>query len=128
MAWAIFTTPEDKAEMESAFLQAGLTGGEWNRIRDYVEAFFAGWNANAPLPPEHPCFASDGETMRTVVIAHGTKAGWLAEMTRLINRPQRDRIVLTPYRDLMAATPWYAVDPWPPAVPLSQFFAGMQCV
>lgn len=125
MAWAIFTTPEDHAEMVSAFTQAGLTGGEWNRIKNYAEAYLAGWEANVPLPAEHPCFATDGATMRTVVINHRTKAEWLTEMTRLINRPQRDRIILTPYRDLMANTPWYAVPEWPAP---AGFFAGMECV
>lgn len=126
MTWAIFTTPEDKAEMESAFMQAGLSQGEWNRIRDYVAAFFAGWEANVPLPPEHPCAATDNPAspMRTVVITHRTKAEWLAEMNRLIARPQRDRLILTSYRDLMTETPWYAVDPWPAP---AGFFDGMTC-
>lgn len=127
MAWAIFITPEDHAEMVSAFGQAGLTGGEWNRIKDYANAYLAGWSANIPVPPEHPCFSTDGATMRTVVINVGTKAQFLQELTRLISRPQRDRIILTAYRDLMTATPWYAVDPWLPAVPLSEFFAGVTC-
>jgi hypothetical protein len=124
MAWAIFTTPEDKAEMESAFIQAGLTGGEWNRIRPYAEAFVLGWNANVPVPPEHPCWIHDAATMRTVVMNHGTKDGWLTELTRLINRPQRDRIILTSYRDLMTLTGWYAVPEWPAP---AGYFDGMIC-
>ena len=145
MAWAIFPTPEDWERITSGFAQTGLTGGEWNRIRDYAEAGVAGWNANVPVPPEHPCYVSDGpngtwlnsETgqmepiggryMRLVVMNHGTKAGWLAEMDRLLARSQRDREVLRFFRDYIAFVPWYAVDPWPPAVPLSQFFAGMTC-
>lgn len=127
MTWAIFTTPEDMAEMASAFVQAGLSQGEWNRIRDYAQSFMTGWNANIPLPPEHPCVASDNpdSPMRMVVMTHGTKAGWLAELTRLINRPQRDRIILTPYRDLMTVTSWYAVDPWPAP---AGFFDGVECL
>lgn len=124
MAWAIFTTPEDHAEMISAFTQAGLTGGEWNRIKDYAEAYFAGWEANVPVPEEHPCHETDAATMRTVVIDHGTKAEFLSELQRLINRPQRDRIILAPYHRLMTLTDWYAVDPWPAA---SGFFDGMTC-
>jgi len=127
MTWAIFTTPEDAAEIESAFTQAGLTQGEWNRIRDYVAAWQTGKAANTPLPAEHPCFATDGATMRTIVISHGTKADWLSEVQRLLNRPQKDRNVLRPYFELISETTWYAVDPWPPAVPLSQFFSGMTC-
>lgn len=124
MTWAIFTTPEDHAEMISAFTQAGLTGGEWNRIKDYAEAYFAGWEANVLAPAEHPCTPHDPTTLRMVVMNHGTKAAFLSELTRLINRPQRDRIVLTGYRDLMTVTPWYAVDPYPPA---PGFFDGMTC-
>lgn len=124
MAWAIFTTPEDKDEMVSAFTQAGLTGGEWNRIKDYAQSFFDGWNAGIPVPPEHPCWVHDAATMRTVVMTHGTKAGWLTELTRLVNRPQRDRLVLAPYLYLMTVTGWYAVDPWPAP---AGFFDGMIC-
>lgn len=124
MAWAIFTTPEDAAEIESAFTQAGLTQGEWNRIRDYVSAWQTGKAANTPLPVEHPCFATDGETMRTIVISHGTKAGWLNEVQRLLNRPNRDREILRFYFTFISTSPWYAVENWP--VPAG-FFDGMTC-
>jgi hypothetical protein len=131
MAWAIYIPNSDKDEMVSAFTQAGLTGGEWNRIKDYAASFFAGWDAGVCIPPEHPCFATDGEDdgsgrgcMRLVVMEHGTKADFLAEMLRLLNRPQRDRNILRAYYDLLHEQPWFAVDPYPPA---AGFFDGMTC-
>jgi hypothetical protein len=152
MTWAIYTAPQDAAVIESGFQQAGLTGGEWNRIRDYAEAWVAG-RANAPvIPPEHPCWETDGGTeprldgeaplpplpgqpappdtrtdqrMRVIVMSHGTKAGWLAEMQRLLNRGQKDREMLRFFHDFISTVPWYAVDPYPPPV---GFFDGMECV
>lgn len=124
MTWAIYTTPEDKDEIMSAFTEAGLTGGEWNRIKDYALAFVQGWDANIPVPPEHPCYATDAATMRVIVMNVGTKADWLAEVQRLLNRANKDRRILQPYFDLINATQWYAVDPYPPA---PGFFDGMTC-
>lgn len=127
MVWAVYTTPEDAAEIESAFTQAGLTQGEWNRIKDYVSAWVAGKAENTPLPPEHPCFATDGATARTIIITHGTKQGWLAEVQRLLNRPQRDREILRPYFTFISQSPWYAVE-WPDnQPPPPEFWAGMTC-
>lgn len=150
MTWAIFPTPEDAMEIVAGFSEAGLTGGERNRIRPYAQAFLAGWNANTPVPEEHPCYLTDGpwlydgvrqqpvldsegnpvpnpNPMRLVVVSHGTKAGWLAEIDRLLSRTQRDREILRVYRTFIGSSPWYAVDPWEPAVPLAQFFAGTTC-
>jgi hypothetical protein len=124
MTWAIYTTPEDKDVIVSGFTQAGLSQGEWNRIRDYATAFSAGWGANIPVPPEHPCHIHDAATMRVVVITHGTKAGWLAEMKRLLDRPQKDREQLRFFYTFISLVPWYAVDPYPPP---PGFFAGMTC-
>jgi hypothetical protein len=150
MTWAIYTTPQDAAEIVSAFTQAGLNGGEWNRIKDYAAAWLEGWNAALIIPPEHPCWETDGGTeprylpapfpplpgqpaspadltdqrMRVVVISHGTKAGWLAEVQRLLNRPNKDREILRPYFEFISTSPWYAVDPYPPA---EGFFTGMTC-
>jgi hypothetical protein len=145
MTWAIYATPEDWTEITSGFAQAGLTGGEWNRIKDYVAAGVAGWNADIPVPPEHPCYADDGpnggwtnpETgqrepiggryMRVIVMTHGTKAGWLAEMDRLLSRPQRDRERIRFFRTYIATVPWYAVE-WPTGQPPpASFWQGMTC-
>lgn len=146
MTWAIYTTPEDWANITAGFSQAGLTGGEWNRIKDYAAAGIAGWNANIPVPPEHPCYATDGpngtwtnpETgqyepiggryMRVVVMNHGTKAGWLAEMQRLLNRSQRDRqLHLGFFFEYISTVPWYAVE-WPNGQPPPpSFWQGMTC-
>lgn len=124
MAWAIFTTPEDAMEVVSAFSEAGLTGNERNRVRDYGQAFLAGWNANVPVPAEHPCHATDADTMRLVVMNHGTKADWLALVQQLLNRQNRDREILRPYFTFISQSPWYAVDPWPAP---AGYFAGMTC-
>lgn len=142
MTWAIYATPEDWAVITSGFAQAGLTGGEWNRIKDYAAAGVAGWNANIPIPPEHPCYPFDGpngtwtnpETglvepiggryARVIVMTHGTKAGWLAEMERLLNRPARDREMIRFFYTYISTVPFYAVDPYPPP---PGFFDGMSC-
>lgn len=124
MTWAIYTTPEDFMEVISAFAEAGLTGQERNRVRDYGEAALAGWNANVPVPPEHPCHATDAATMRTVVINHGTKADWLALVQQLLNHQNKDREILRPYFNFISQSPWYAVENYPPP---AGFFDGMTC-
>jgi hypothetical protein len=122
VAWAICFTPEDFDELKADFRESGLTGGERNTLRRYVTGGFDGWDTAAMIPVEHPCWESDGATMRCVVLNQGSRAEFLGMVATLAQK-YPDRAQLRQYHELLSK-PWVAVDPWPPP---EGYFGGMTC-
>lgn len=125
MTWAIYTTPEDKDAIISGFSEAGLTNQEVNRVRPYAQAFVAGWDANIPVPPEHPCWITDAATMRVIVMTVGTKAAWLDLMVDLLKKGNREQIRF--FESFIRNSPWYAVEWVNDQPPPASFWQGMTC-
>jgi len=130
VTWAIYSTPEDlTAYVENVLKTTPFTTPERNAINRYLTAGLNNWPTAPCIPPEHPCFATDGvastpggSCMRVIVINNGTKAQFVQLLQNAIDKyPESEG--LRAFRDLIDI-PWYSVDPYPPP---AGFFAGMTC-
>jgi hypothetical protein len=130
MAWALFSTMEDMVSIEAGFKETGLSGPMRTKLRNYWNGGLSGWRTAPCIPPEHPCFASDGvesvpggTCMRMIVCTFGTVADFRSLLRELIGKnPDAGYYVwLEPF---IAETGWYAVDPWPAP---AGYFDGMVC-
>jgi hypothetical protein len=133
MTWALFSTYEDMEVIESGLVETGLTQQEKNRLRPYINGGLGNWR-NAPcIPPEHPCYATDGvesvpggTCMRTIVCTHGTLEDF-RDLLRKLQAKYPHAQVFSFFEPFMGNTgggQWYAVDPYP--VPPG-YFNGMTC-
>lgn len=150
MTWALYATPSDMEQIEAGLSEIGMSNQDRNRVRPYVNGGLGNWR-NAPcIPPEHPCFASDGvssgsqqvwvddgngeghwETivwgcMREIVCTHGTLADFRALCRTLITKYPQAAVFrfFEPFMGDTGGGAWYAVDPYPPP---AGYFDGMTC-
>ena len=123
MAWAIYSTPEDLQELVAGLNTSGLTAPERNAVRRFLNGALENWENQPMIPTSHPCYATDGQTMRVVVIQNGSLAEFRARLAELIQR-YPDRAILRAYYEL-SGNGWYAVDPHPPP---EGYFTLMECV
>jgi hypothetical protein len=130
MTWALCSTMEDMLSIEAGFKETGLSGPLRTKLRNYWNGGLSNWRNGICIPPEHPCFASDGvesvpggTCMRVVVCTFGTVADFRSLLRELIGKnPEAGYYVwLEPF---IASTGWYCVEPWPPP---ADYFDGMIC-
>jgi hypothetical protein len=144
MTWALFSPMEDMLEIEKGFKETGLTTAQRNRMRSYWSGGLNTWRDAPCIPPEHPCFATDGvmsrppreigttpegtpiydtpTCMRMIVCTFGTVNDFRLLLRQLIGKnPDAGYYVwLEPF---IAETGWYAVElPIP-----TGHFDGMTC-
>lgn len=122
MAWAIYSTPEDLQEILSGLNTAGMTGAERTAVRRFINGALENWENQPMIPTAHPCYESDGQTMRTIVVQNGSLAEFRARLADLIQK-YPERAILRTYYDL-SGNGWYAVDPYPAP---EGYFALMTC-
>lgn len=128
--WAIYSTPEDLTRyIEETLQTTPFTTAERNAINRYLDNGITAWPSAPCIPPEHPCFATDGvestpggSCMRVIVVNNGTKAAFRNLLVNAITKYPQSQ-ALRAFRDLLDI-PWYAVDPYPPP---AGFFTGMTC-
>ena len=92
MTWAIYSTPEDMTYYVDQVLQSTpFTTQERNAINRYLNNGITAWSTAPCIPPEHPCFATDGvastpggSCMRVIVVNNATKAGFLTLLDNAI--------------------------------------------
>lgn len=130
MTWAIYSTPEDLSLMESSLNLAAMTPSDRNSLNRYLQAGFNNWRTAPCIPPEHPCFASDGQAstpggtcMRVIVISNGTLEGFRT-LVRALRAKYPSVADLDFFVEEFLGNGWYAVDPYPPA---PGYFTGMTC-
>jgi hypothetical protein len=146
MTWALFSTMEDMESIAAGFKETGLSGPLRNKLRNYWNGGLSSWQTAPCIPPEHPCYATDGvmsrpprpigttpegeviydepTCMRMIVCSFGTVTDFRALLRELIGKnPEAGHYEwLEPY---IASTGWYAVDPWPAP---AGYFDGMVCL
>ncbi len=129
MTWAIYSTWEDLTEIEKGFQEQGLNPSQVNKLRSYWNGGLKDWRNGQCIPPEHPCYASDGvvsgpmgHCMIVVPVTFGTLADFRSLLRTLMGKNPGAEY----YRWLepFMANGWYAVDPYPPP---AGYFAGMTC-
>ena len=129
MTWAIYSTPEDLSLMESALNTSGMAANDRNALNRYLQAGFNNWRTAPCIPPEHPCWATDGQEstpggtcMRVVVINNGTLADFRALIRSLLAKYPSAADMR--FFEQFMGNGWYAVDPYPPP---PGYFSGMTC-
>jgi hypothetical protein len=129
MTWALFSTMEDMVSIEAGFKETGLSGPMRNKLRNYWNGGLSGWRTAPCIPPEHPCFATDGvesipggTCMRMITCTFGTVEDFRSLLRELIGKnPEAGYYVwLEPF---IASTGWYAAELPIPA----GYFDGMIC-
>ena len=130
MTWAIYAPVEDMVGYITRALQTvPFTTSERNAINRYLDNGMTAWPTAPCIPPEHPCFATDGvdagdgQCMRVIVITNGTLAGFKTLLQNAITKYPNEAQALRDFL-LLLSIPWYAVDPYPPPV---GYFTGMTC-
>lgn len=133
MTWALYSTPEDMEQIEAGLSEVGLSSQDRNRVRPYVNNGLGQWRTAPCIPPEHPCFASDGVAsvpggtcMRVIVCTFGTLADFRALCRDLITKYPQASVFrfFEPFMGSTGGGQWYAVDPYPPP---PGYFDGMTC-
>ncbi len=140
MTWALFAPWEDMLAIEAGFKETGLSGQERNKMRNYWSGGLSGWRTAPCIPPEHPCFATDGVSstwvdgivggtptstcMRMIVVTFGTLADFRSLLRACIGKnPDAEYYRwLEPYLGDTGNGQWYAIDPHPAP---AGYFTGM---
>lgn len=119
MTWALYSTWEDLTAIEAGFQETGLSGPLRNKLRGYLDGGLRDWRLSPCIPPEHPCFATDGVSsgpmghcMVVVVCTFGTLADFRSLLQQLIGK-NPGAAYYTFVQDFIM-NGWMAVDPYPP--------------
>lgn len=119
-------------QIENGLSELGMSNQDRNRVRPYVNGGLGNWRNAQCIPPEHPCFATDGvdagdgHCMVVVPCTFGT-LGDFRQLCRdlLAKYPQASVFrFFEPFMGQNTGGQWFAVDPYPPP---AGYFTGMTC-
>lgn len=144
MTWAIYAPWDDMLAVEAGFKETGLNGSDRNKMRSYWAGGLSTWRTAPCIPPEHPCFATDGvmarppqiigynpdgtpiydepTCMRLIVMSFGTLADFRSLLRSVIGKnPEAGHYV---FWEAFLGNGWAAVDPYPPP---AGYWTGKTC-